>query len=88
MKTKKSKTSHNVGLGNETRLVLSGNPAKDFPAWLKSAEKDYDLGLELIHKHTDNKLLLNFLRKNRETETAKTTLLTNIKIISQKWQKK
>ncbi|MFK5856588.1 MAG: hypothetical protein QM503_10685 [Bacteroidota bacterium] len=71
-----------------TNLILSGDPAKDFPAFLKSKEKPFDLGLELIKTHTKNFALYTHLQKNREEKFAKKMLLDNIKVIAIKWLKK
>ncbi len=76
------------GKENKTELILSGDPAKDFAAFLNSKEKPYDIGLELISRYTQNRVLLQFLQKNRDEKSAPKKLLDNIKIISRQWLKK
>lgn len=73
---------------DKKKLILSGDPAKDFPAFLKSKEKPFELGLELIKKHTKNSALYAHLLKNREEKFAQKMLIENIKVISGKWLKK
>lgn len=71
-----------------TELVLTGNPAEDFSSWLKSKDKPFDIGVDLIRKHTKNRVLPKFLEDNNDKPNAAKMLLDNIKIISQKWLKK
>lgn len=69
-------------------LILSGDPAKDFHTFLKSKEKPYDVGVELIQRHTNNTTLVAFLKKNRNEKRAQKILIDNLIIISRKWLKK
>lgn len=80
MTTKTKKTTN--------ELVLTGNPAEDFSSWLKSKDKPFDIGIQLIRKYTDNKVLPAFLEKEKDNPKAPKILLNNIKIISKKWLKK
>jgi len=73
---------------NTNELVLTGNPTEDFRSWLKSKEKPFDIGIQLIRKHTKNHVLVNFLEKEKKNPKAPKILFDNIKIISQKWLKK
>ncbi len=69
-------------------LILSGDAAKDFESFFKSKEKPFDFGLNLILKYADNRILYNFLLKNKEEKFAKKQLIDNLKIIQRKWLKK
>jgi len=69
-------------------LILSGDPAKDFPAFLRSKEKPFDMGVELIRRHTSNTTLVEFLEKIKDEPRARKILIDNLKIIARKWSKK
>ena len=73
---------------NTKELILSGDPAKDFSAFLKSKEKPFDLGVELIRLHTKNTTLVAFLEKNKDEKRIQKVLINNLKVISRKWLKK
>ncbi len=72
---------------NKTKetLILSGDAAKDFKAFLSSKEKPFDFGLQLIDRYTRNRTLYDFLQKHREGKFTHKVLVENIKIISRKW---
>lgn len=69
-------------------LILTGNPAEDFSSFLKSKDKPFDIGLELIRRYTKNHTLYKFLEERKDEPKSKKVLLDNIKIISLKWLKK
>lgn len=74
--------------GNKKELILSGDPAKDFRSFLRSKEKPFDVGVELIRRHTTNTTLVEFLVKHKDEPRSKKILVDNLKIISRKWSKK
>jgi len=73
---------------NKKALILSGDPAKDFAAFLRSKEKPFDLGVKLIRRHTTNTTLADFLEKIKDEPRARKILIDNLKIIARKWSKK
>lgn len=69
------------------KLILSGEPAKDFALYLKSDKSNYDFGVLLIERYTKNRTLLNFLKSKKGAENALEILNRNIHVIARKWSK-
>jgi len=67
-------------------LILTGNPREDISSFLKSREKPYQFGLQLIKKYTRNSELIKFLTLRAETPRAKKIMVQNIKVISWKYK--
>ncbi len=73
------------------KLILSGDAAKDFSAFLKSKEKfqNFDFGVNLIKVYSKNARLYIRLKEIHKSnpDLALKHLIANLKVISYKWKK-
>jgi len=76
---------------NTQKLILTGDPGKDFSTFLNAEDKfkNFNYGLNLIKNHTRNHRLYLRIKEIHKAnpDLALEKLVLNLNVISYKWKK-